>query len=446
MAGYFGTDGIRGRAGEGKLSDTSLEKLADAIGAHFGAGSTAVIGRDTRESGDAVQAALMRGLLRQGINVLPVGVLPTPATASMVPHLKADFGLMITASHNPFHDNGVKLFSSDGRKVSDAVQDSVEALIKTAMGPGLDPATTQGEVKADRVLDALYVDNLVSAFRSTGTHSLSGLTIVADCANGAAYQVFPAALRALGVEPILLGISPDGRNINEDCGSTHPEGLAKAVLDHNADIGVALDGDADRLIMVDSKGEVVDGDQLIARLATDWHQQDRLSSASIVSTVMTNLGLERYFDTLGLTLERTPVGDRHVAVRMADLGANLGGEPSGHVLMTDYAVTGDGSLAALMVLAGLLKSGDTSAEYLSVFKPFPQLLQNVRYNDVSPLLNEPVQTAIKAVDARMGDNGRVLVRASGTEPLIRVMAEGEDRAVVSAAVEELCAVIESLAD
>lgn len=446
MAGYFGTDGIRGRAGEGKLSEASLEKLADAIGAHFEAGSTAVIGRDTRESGDAVQAALIKGLLRQGINVLPVGVLPTPATASMVPHLKADFGLMITASHNPFHDNGVKLFGADGRKVSDAVQDSVEALIKTAMGPGLDLAATPGEVKADRVLDALYVDNLVSAFRSTRTHSLSGLKIVADCANGAAYQVFPAALRALGVEPILLGISPDGRNINEDCGSTHPEGLVKAVLDHQADIGVALDGDADRLIMVDNKGEVVDGDQLIARLATDWHQQDRLSSASIVSTVMTNLGLERYFDTLGLRLERTPVGDRHVAVRMADLGANLGGEPSGHVLITDYAVTGDGSLAALMVLAGLLQSGDESAEYLSVFKPFPQLLQNVRYNGVSPLLNEPVQTAIKAVDARMGDTGRVLVRASGTEPLIRVMAEGEDEGVVTAAVEELCAVIESLAD
>jgi len=446
MAGYFGTDGIRGRAGEGKLSEESLEKLADAIGAHFGAGSTAVIGCDTRESGDTVKAALIKGLLRQGIHVVPIGVLPTPATASMVPHLGADFGLMVTASHNPFHDNGVKLFGSDGRKISDAVQDSIEALIQTAMGTGLDPAATRGETKDDRVLDDLYIDTLISAFRSTGAHSLSGLTIVADCANGAAYQVFPAALRALGAEPILLGISPSGRNINEDCGSTHPEALAKAVLDHKADIGVALDGDADRLIMVDNRGEVVDGDQLIARLATDWHQQERLSSASIVSTVMTNLGLERYFDALGLKLERTPVGDRHVAVRMTDLGANLGGEPSGHVLMTDYAVTGDGSLAAIMVLAGLLQSGDTSAEYLSVFKPFPQLLQNVRYNGASPLQHEPVQAAIKAVDARMGDNGRVLVRASGTEPLIRVMAEGEDMAVVSAAVEELCAVIESLAD
>lgn len=446
MAGYFGTDGIRGRAGEGKLSEASLEKLADAIGAHFGAGSTAVIGRDTRESGDTVQASLTKGLLRQGVHILPIGVLPTPATASMVPHLKADFGLMITASHNPFHDNGVKLFGPDGRKISDAVQDSIETLIQTAMETGLDPATSPGKMKPKQVLNALYVDSLISAFRSTGAHSLSGLRIVADCANGAAYQVFPATLRALGVEPILLGISPDGRNINEDCGSTHPDGLAKAVRDHKADIGVALDGDADRLIMVDNKGEVVDGDQLIARLATDWHHQGRLSSSSIVSTVMTNLGLEQYFDSLGLKLKRTPVGDRHVAVRMTELGANLGGEPSGHVLMTDYAVTGDGSLAALMVLAGLLQSGDESAAYLSVFQPLPHLLENVRYSGISPLKSQTVQSAIKAVDARMGDRGRVLVRASGTEPLIRVMAEGEDMAVVSAAVQELCAVIQSLAD
>ena len=446
MAGYFGTDGIRGRAGVGKLSQASLEKLAHAIGAHFAAGSMAVIGRDTRESSDRFQAALTKGLLRQGIDVLPIGVLPTPATASMVSHLGADFGLMITASHNPYHDNGVKLFGPDGRKISDTAQDSIEALIETAMDKGLTPASTFGEEKSERLLNDVYVGHLVAAFRSGGHTSLAGLKIVVDCANGAAFTVFPAALCALGIDPVLLGVTPDGRNINRDCGSTHPDALAKAVLGHKADIGVALDGDADRLIMVDNKGEVVDGDQLIARLATDWAKQDRLSGNIVVSTVMSNLGLEHYLDDLGMTLERTPVGDRHVAARMAYIGANLGGEPSGHLLMTDYAVTGNGSLAALMILAGLLRSGQTSADYLSVFEPFPQRLQNVRYEGVSPLQNKAVQTAIKAMDARLADGGRVLVRASGTEPLIRVMVEGEDAALVSAAVEELCAVIASATD
>lgn len=445
MTQYFGTDGIRGRAGKDKLSETSLEKLADAIGAHFGAGAMAVIGHDTRESGDWVKAALTRGLLRQGVNVTSVGVLPTPATASMVPHLGADFGLMITASHNPFHDNGVKLFGPDGRKISDAAQDAIEALIATVMSVGIHPAVTPGDEHAEQDKADVYIDALSSAFRSTGQASLAGLKIVVDCANGAAFATFPATLRALGADPILIGVTPNGQNINADCGSTHPDGLAKAVREHGADIGVALDGDADRLIMVDSHADVVDGDQLIARLATDWQVQDRLNGTAVVSTVMSNLGLERYLENKGLRLERTAVGDRHVSARMTTLDSNLGGEPSGHLLMTDYGVTGDGSLAALMVLAGLLASGQSSADYLSVFKPFPQILKNVRFSGASPLQQNVVQTAIRDANAKLGQNGRVLVRASGTEPLIRVMAEGEETQLVSETVDDLCALIETAA-
>jgi phosphoglucosamine mutase len=446
MTQYFGTDGIRGRAGEGKLSEASLEKLAHAIGAHFGAGAMAVIGRDTRESGDWVKDALTRGLTSQGVNVTSVGVLPTPGTASMVPNLGADFGLMITASHNPFHDNGVKLFGPDGRKISNKAQDAIETLIAQSMSDGIDAAQHAGSEKPEQNKASIYVDALSAAFRSAGQSDLSGLIIVADCANGAAFETFPAALRALGIEPILLGITPDGQNINADCGSTHPEALAKAVREHSADIGVALDGDADRLIMVDNNGDVVDGDQLIARLATDWQAQSLLRGDAVVSTVMSNLGLERYLEAKGLHLERTAVGDRHVAARMIELDSNLGGEPSGHLLMTDYGVTGDGSLAALMVLAGLLASGQSSADYLSVFQPFPQILKNVRFSGASPLLQESVQQAIRDADDRLGQSGRVLVRASGTEPLIRVMAEGEDTQLVSDAVDELCALIESAAE
>lgn len=445
MAQYFGTDGIRGRAGEGKISEPSLGKLAYAIGAHFGAGAMAVIGGDTRESGDCVQRALTRGLIRQGVNVTSVGVLPTPATASMVPHLGADFGLMITASHNPYHDNGVKLFGPDGRKISDAAQDAIEALIDTVMSHGLDAAEQPGVEQAEPDKANVYVTALETAFRSTGQDGLSGLKIVADCANGAAFKTFPAILRALGAAPILIGIAPNGKNINAECGSTHPEALAKAVRDNEADIGVALDGDADRLIMVDSHGDVVDGDQLIARLATDWQAQNLLRGEVVVSTVMSNLGLERYLDARGLRLERTAVGDRHVAAQMIALDSNLGGEPSGHLLMTDYGVTGDGSLAALMILAGLLASGQSSADYLSVFQPFPQILKNVRYSGTSPLLQDSVMKAIRDADLSLGESGRVLVRASGTEPLIRVMAEGEDTQLVSEAVDELCVLIEQAA-
>lgn len=445
MANYFGTDGIRGRAGDGKLSEKSLEKLAIAIGAHFGEGALAVIGQDTRESGEMVRRALMRGLLRQGINVASLGVLPTPATAAAVPAHQADFGLMITASHNPWHDNGVKLFGPDGRKISDAAQDAIEVLIEKAMADDIDRSLVPGSDRGGVDGAAAYVDTLVQAFRSTGADSLSGLTIVLDAANGAAFKVFPEALRALGADPVLIGVDPDGRNINQDCGSTHTDALSAAVKDHGADVGIALDGDADRLILIDRTGTEVDGDQIIARLATDWQAAGTLKSQSVVSTVMSNLGFERYLERKGLALERTPVGDRHVAARMAEIGANLGGEPSGHLLMTDYAVTGDGSLAALMLLSGLIRSGQSSDAYLHLFDPYPQIMRNVVYSGVSPMQSQTVQDAITRVDASLGEGGRVLVRASGTEPKIRVMAEGEDEALVSAAVDELVEIVEKAA-
>ncbi|GLQ20043.1 phosphoglucosamine mutase [Algimonas porphyrae] len=445
MANYFGTDGIRGRAGEGKLSEASLERLAQAIGAHFGDGSLGVIGQDTRESGDWVRRALMRGLLRQGVNVASLGILPTPATAAAVPLHSAHFGLMITASHNPWQDNGVKLFGPDGRKISDAAQDAIETLIETAMSDGLDPALVPGRDHGSVEGAGAYVDGLVEAFQSTGVQSLAGLKLVVDAAHGAAFQAFPKALRKLGVEPVLIGVEPNGRNINLDCGSTHTEALSKSVIAHEADIGIALDGDADRLILMDRTGQEVDGDQIIARLATDWKNAGTLKSDAVVSTVMSNLGLERYLVQQGLRLDRTPVGDRHVAARMYELGANLGGEPSGHLLMTDYAVTGDGSLAALMILSGLVRSGQTSEHYLHLFDAYPQIMRNVRYSGASPMEQPEVQAAIRRVDADLGEGGRVLVRASGTEPKIRVMAEGEDQSLVSAAVDELVAVVEKAA-
>lgn len=443
---YFGTDGIRGRAGEGKLSDVALEALGKAIGAHFGAGSHAVIGRDTRESGLSVKDALSRGLMSQGVKVTSVGVLPTPATAMAVGPLFGTFGIMITASHNPYHDNGVKLFGADGCKISDADQMAIEHRIEEALAGSLIDSDEPGVLLGEVDVSENYVNDLIRAFQSTGVSDLSGLTLVLDAANGAAYDVFPRILDALDAKTVLIGTSPNGTNINADCGSTHPEALAAAVREHGAHIGVALDGDADRLILVDAQGEIVDGDQIIARMATDWKQSGLLTGNAVVSTVMSNLGLERYLETIGLKLERTPVGDRHVAARMRELGLTLGGEPSGHLLMTDFGVTGDGSLAALMVLSGLMQSGEDSETYLRVFDPFPQILKNVRFSGPSPLTHDDVQTAIRTADDALGESGRVLVRASGTEPLIRVMAEGEDTRLVSAAVEELCKIITAAAD
>lgn len=423
------------------MSAESLLMMAQAIGAYFGPGARAVIGRDTRESGEQLEAALTDGLNQQGVDVVSLGVLPTPATAFAVSHLEADFGLMITASHNPWHDNGVKLFGPGGTKISNAAQDAIEAHIAKAIAGKLTPAGRTGQTtKNDSVADA-YVASLVAAYRAVGGASLENMVIAADCANGAAYQTLPRALAALGAQPVLIGVSPNGTNINRDCGSTHPNALQNALSQHGAAIGIAVDGDADRIILVDGDSHIVDGDQIMARLATDWNEQGRLQGAVVVSTVMSNLGFEAYLKGQGLRLERTAVGDRHVAQRMAEIGANLGGEPSGHLLMPDYSLAGDGTLAALMILAGLAASGQESADYLKLFDPYPQILKNVRYEGASPLQSDDISEAIKQVDESLGEDGRVLVRASGTEPVIRVMAEGKEAQLVSDAVERLVAII-----
>ncbi|MEM7730333.1 MAG: phosphoglucosamine mutase [Pseudomonadota bacterium] len=445
MGSYFGTDGIRGRAGEGKLAPAALEAMAQAFGAHFGEGATAVIGMDTRESGPGIREALTRGLVRQGVDVLHLGILPTPATAFATHKLGGDFGLMVTASHNPWQDNGVKLFGPDGRKISDDAQSAIEARIETAISGDIADAETEGEARDVSNMQDAYVESLHDAFRSTGQSGLDGLSLVIDCANGAAFETLPAVLRGLGADIHVIGAEPDGRNVNDACGSTHPEALSEAVLSQGADIGIAMDGDADRLILADDTGRVVDGDQIIARLATDWDQQGRLYGRRVVSTVMSNLGLERYLEDRGIKLHRAAVGDRYVSAMMAETGANLGGEPSGHLLMTDYGPTGDGSLAALMVLASLKDAGVAASEHLALFEPFPQLLVNVRYDGPSPLADPDVLSAVTRVDERLGNTGRVLVRASGTEPLIRIMAEGNDAELVSQAAEELRLVIESRA-
>lgn len=434
MGQFFGTDGIRGRAGEGKLSDAGITRMARAIGAHFGSGTLAAIGRDTRESGPHIQSLIEAELTCFGVDVVRLGVLPTPGTALIAQELAADFAIMITASHNPFHDNGVKLFGSDGRKLSPEVQTAIEDLIVGDPQPN----GPSGQIRDhDKAVDC-YADALMA---SVGEIDLSDFHIVADCANGAAYDVLPIVLRRLGASVDLIGVEPDGRNINANCGSTHTDKLADAVLAAKADVGVALDGDADRIILIDRMGREIDGDQIMARLALDWAANGSLKGGTVVSTVMSNLGLERFLESEGLSLERTAVGDRFVAARLHELGANLGGEPSGHILMTDYATTGDGCLAALHILAGLSASGKASEDYLHVFTPYPQLLKNVVYSGVSPLDLPDVKVAIEAANIRLGENGRVLVRASGTEPKIRVMAEGTDEVLVSDVVDELCALI-----
>lgn len=434
MTRFFGTDGIRGRAGEGKLSDASVIKMARAIGAHFGAGTTAALGRDTRLSGPHIQALIETELLRFGVNVIRLGVIPTPATALLAGQLGADFAIMITASHNPYHDNGVKLFGADGRKLSAEAQDAIEALIMSAPEPSGDAGTARDH-------DSSLTDYAAALMKSVGLVDLSMLKIVADCANGAAYEVLPHVLHKLGASPILIGVSPDGENINANCGSTHTAALAQIVKLEGADIGVALDGDADRIILIDRLGQEIDGDKIIARLAIEANAADRLKSGSVVATVMSNLGFERFLVREGIGLERTAVGDRFVAAKMHEIGANFGGEPSGHILMTDFATTGDGCLAALHLLAGLQRSGQGSEDYLHVFEPYPQVLKNVRFSGRSPLLDDAVSVAITAADERLGEEGRVLVRASGTEPKIRVMAEGTDLALVTQVVDELCEII-----
>ncbi|MCQ8240415.1 phosphoglucosamine mutase [Rhizosaccharibacter radicis] len=442
----FGTDGIRGTANSDPMTVEVAQRLGQAAGVRFRRGShrhRVILGKDTRLSGYMIECALVSGFLAAGIDVTLVGPLPTPAIAMLTRSLRADLGVMISASHNPFEDNGIKLFGPDGFKLSDEAEAEIEALMASDLSRSLAAPAMIG--RASRLTDAAgrYVESAKASF-PRGLR-LDGMRIVIDCANGAAYRVAPTALWELGAEVVRLGCAPDGLNINDKCGSTSPEALSRAVLDHRADLGLALDGDADRLVICDEKGRIVDGDQILGLIARAFARTGRLRGEGVAATVMSNMGLERVLEADGLRLERTGVGDRYVVERMRELGMNVGGEQSGHMVLSDFATTGDGLVAALQVLAVIVESGRRASEVCRVFEPFPQLLRSVRYAGGSPLQAEPVIEARRWAENELGAQGRLLLRASGTEPVIRVMAEAEDEALVARVVDGVCDAIRRVA-
>ncbi len=441
---FFGTDGIRGRTNAGTMTAEIAMKVGMAAGTYFMRGDhrhRVVIGKDTRLSGYMVENALVAGFTSVGMDVVQFGPMPTPAVAMLTQSMRADLGVMISASHNPYQDNGIKLFGPDGYKLSDAAEAEIEALL------GRDIALVEAEQigRARRVEDARgrYIHFAKSSFPEN--LRLDGLKIAVDCANGAAYQVAPSALWELGADVIAVGVTPNGKNINDKCGSTAPALLQETVVASGAHIGIALDGDADRLIIVDETGRIVDGDQLMALVGVSWARNGMLKGGGVVATVMSNLGLERYLTSEGLTLERTQVGDRYVLERMRSGGFNVGGEQSGHIILTDYATTGDGLIAALQVLAALVVSGKPASELLHLFDPVPQLLKNVRFNGGKPLDDGRVRAAIAEAQAELNGSGRLVIRPSGTEPLIRVMAEGDDAGQVTRLVDMICDAVKEAA-
>ncbi|WP_333570774.1 phosphoglucosamine mutase [Sphingomonas sp.] len=434
---YFGTDGIRGATNLSPMTAAMAMKVGMAAGAHFRRGDHrhhVVIGKDTRLSGYMLENAMVAGFTSVGMDVVLVGPMPTPAVAMLTHSMRADLGVMISASHNPFADNGIKLFGPDGFKLSDADEEAIEALID-----GDVPLAASADIgRARRVEDARgrYIHFAKSTFPSELT--LDGLKVVVDCANGAAYQVAPSALWELGAEVVSIGVSPNGKNINDGVGSTAPQVLSETVVGSGAALGIALDGDADRLIVVDETGTVIDGDQLMALIATGWARQGKLAGGGLVATVMSNLGLERHLSAQGLGLVRTKVGDRYVLEKMRGSGYNVGGEQSGHIILSDYATTGDGLVAALQVLAEIVRAGAPASEVLHRFEPLPQLLKNVRFAGGEPLDDPRVRDVIAAAEAELKGRGRLVIRASGTEPVIRVMAEGDDKGQVDAVVDRVC--------
>ena len=440
---YFGTDGVRGRANQHPMTAEMALKIGAAAGHYFRRFSDrthrVVIGKDTRRSGYMFENALTAGLTSTGMEVLLLGPVPTPAVGLLTPSMRADFGIMISASHNAYHDNGIKFFGPDGFKLSDDAEEEIERLIDE--GVGLNDAESIG--RAQRIDDGMYryVERAKSSF-PTGMR-LDGMKVVVDCANGAAYRAAPEVLWELGADVIPVGVSPNGRNINDNCGSTHPQTAAETVVAHGADLAICLDGDADRIILVDEKGQVADGDQLMGLMAADWAAEGRLAGNALVATVMSNLGLERFLNGLGITLERTAVGDRYVVERMRQGGFNLGGEQSGHIVMTDYSTTGDGLMAGLQFLAEMVRSGKKASTLANTFTPVPQLLKNVRYQaGQTPLEIPAVQASIANAEAQLDGKGRLLIRKSGTEPLIRVMAECEDAALLEETVDTVVASVE----
>ncbi|SDB73676.1 phosphoglucosamine mutase [Belnapia rosea] len=438
----FGTDGIRGKANQAPMDAATALRLGQAAGQYFNRGThrhRVVIGKDTRLSGYMLEPALTAGFIGAGMDVVIVGPMPTPAIALLTRSLRADLGVMVSASHNPFEDNGIKLFGPDGLKLSDAQEAEIEALMAGDLSASQVAPARLG--RASRLEDApgRYIEAAKQSFPRRLT--LEGLRVVVDCAHGAAYRVAPTVLWELGAEVVSIGVAPDGFNINQGVGSTAPGQLAALVRERRADIGIALDGDADRLVLVDEAGTIIDGDQILALIAGSWQGEGRLRGGAVVATVMSNMGLERHLRGLGLGLLRTAVGDRYVGERMRDAGCNLGGEQSGHVIMADFATTGDGLIAALQVLSVLVQEGKPASEVCRRFTPLPQRLVNVRFAGASPLKDDVVQREIAAFEERLGERGRILIRASGTEPLIRVMAEAEDEALVTETVETLAATI-----
>jgi phosphoglucosamine mutase len=442
---FFGTDGIRGTTNAEPMTAQTALAVGMAAGAHFLRGDhrhRVVIGKDTRLSGYMMESAMVAGFTSVGMDVVLLGPMPTPAVAMLTRSMRADLGVMISASHNPYADNGIKLFGPDGYKLSDADEEAIEA--RLGDGPKL---AKPGEIgRARRIDDARgrYIHFAKSTFPEQ--LRLDGLKVVVDCANGAAYHVAPEALWELGAEVVPLGVSPNGLNINDDCGSTHPELLQETVVASGADIGLALDGDADRLIVCDDKGRLVDGDQLMALIALGLQGRGELRGDAVVATVMSNLGLERKLGERGLKLLRTKVGDRYVLEEMRRRGCNVGGEQSGHIILTDHATTGDGLVAGLQVLAALVEAQAPASELLRQFEPLPQLLKNVRLNGgAEPLEADSVRKRIAAAEAELEGRGRLVIRKSGTEPLIRVMAEGDDPALIERVVEDICEAVQSAA-
>ena len=441
---YFGTDGIRGTANSEPMTAETALRVGLAAGRHFTRGAhrhRVVVGKDTRLSGYMIEPALTAGFISMGLDVVLVGPLPTPAVAMLTRSLRADLGVMISASHNPYKDNGIKLFGPDGYKLSDAMEGEIETSMDADLSADLAPPDQLGRARRLDDAQGRYIEFVKATFPKR--LSLEGRKIVVDCANGAAYRVAPTVLWELGAEVVTMGVEPDGFNINEGCGSTASAAMREQVVAQGADIGIALDGDADRVAIADETGALVDGDQLMALVAKSWHEAGRLCGGGVVGTVMSNLGLERFLGGLGLALTRAPVGDRYVVEHMRRAGINLGGEQSGHIVLGDFATTGDGLVAALQCLAVLAESGRPASAAARLFDPLPQTLKSVRYRGASPLDAATVQSAIANGENRLGAAGRVLVRRSGTEPVVRVMAEGEDGPLVQRVVDDIVESIES---
>ena len=444
---YFGTDGIRGLANSHPMTAEVALRVGLAAGKLFMSQDErrhlVVIGKDTRLSGYMVEPALVAGFASVGMDVRLLGPMPTPGVAMMTRSLRADLGVMISASHNPYTDNGIKLFGPDGYKLSDERELEIEALMDQGLAEGLAPPTQLGRVARVDDSQARYVEIAKATFPRR--LSLAGLRVVIDCANGAAYKVAPVVLYELGAEIIKVGVDPNGANINEECGSTHPEAMVRAVKEFRADIGIALDGDADRLVICDERGQIVDGDQIMALIADDWARRGRLRGGGVVATVYSNLGLERFLAERDLKLERTAVGDRAVMMRMRSGDYNLGGEQSGHIILSDFSTTGDGLISALQVLAVLKQSDQPMSALARQFEPVPQRLENVRFASGKPLENEQVKAVLADAEQRLNGSGRLLVRASGTESLIRIMAEGDDASLVNQVVTDLAGAVRKAA-